>query len=114
MRMFVKPRILNQSKYTMKNKQSRFLFSIFCSFRADIRLAKPIREQTPGNRSDGFRSFLTRPAASSVALPENCQRVLARWIVEGLPVNQNLCASKKVRGNSPRDIIPACDNLYGM
>ena len=40
MRMFVKPRILNQSKYTMKNKQSRFVFSILRSFRAHIRLAK--------------------------------------------------------------------------
>jgi hypothetical protein len=40
MRMFVKPRILSQSKYTMKNKQSRFAFSILRSFRARIRLAK--------------------------------------------------------------------------
>ena len=40
MRIFVKPRILNQSKYTMKNKQVRFVFSILRSFRAHIRLAK--------------------------------------------------------------------------
>ena len=40
MRMFLKLRILNQSKYTMKNKQSRFGFSIFRSFRAHIWLAK--------------------------------------------------------------------------
>jgi hypothetical protein len=36
MRMFVKPRILSQSKYTMKNKQSRFVFSILRSFRTHI------------------------------------------------------------------------------
>jgi len=40
MRMFVKPRILNQSKCAMKDKQARFVFSILRSFRAHIRLAK--------------------------------------------------------------------------
>jgi len=40
MRLFVKPRILSQSKYTMENKQSRFVFSTLRSFRAHIRLAK--------------------------------------------------------------------------
>ena len=40
MRMFVKPRILSQSKYTMKNRQSRFVFSILRSFRAHLWLAK--------------------------------------------------------------------------
>jgi hypothetical protein len=45
-----------------------------------------ILEQAPGNRSDGFRSCLTRSASSSVARPENCRPTLARWIIEGLPV----------------------------
>jgi hypothetical protein len=40
MRMFVKPRILNQSKYTTKNKQSRLVSSIVRSSRDHIRLAK--------------------------------------------------------------------------
>jgi hypothetical protein len=49
-----------------------------------------IREQAPGNRSDGFRSSLTRSVSSSVAQPETCLPMLALWIIEGLPVNQNL------------------------
>ncbi|MFZ0635078.1 MAG: hypothetical protein WAM08_06140, partial [Candidatus Acidiferrales bacterium] len=40
MGMFVKPQILNQSKYTTKNKQAKFAFSILHSFQAHIRLAK--------------------------------------------------------------------------
>ena len=38
--MFVNARILNQSKYTMNNRQSIFVFSILFSFRVRIRLAK--------------------------------------------------------------------------
>lgn len=40
MGMFVNPRILNQSKYTMNNRQSIIVFSILFSFPARTRLAK--------------------------------------------------------------------------
>ena len=35
-------------------------------------------------------------------------------LLMGCPLIRTGAHSKKGRGNSPRDIIPACDNLCGM
>jgi hypothetical protein len=47
-------------------------------------------------------------------IPDRLLATLPYRITEGLPVNQDLCALQEVRGQSPRDIIPACDNLCGI
>jgi hypothetical protein len=54
MRMFVKPRLLNQSKYTMKDTQARFVFSILRSFRVHIRHAITGSETQTTIRTDSL------------------------------------------------------------
>jgi len=53
-----------------------------------VRNPRVILKQAPGNRSDGFRSCLTRSASSGVARPEDCRPMLALWIIEGLPLSE--------------------------
>jgi proline iminopeptidase len=69
MRMFVKPRILSQSKYTMKNKQSRFVFSISRSIRAHMRLAKLTGSETQTTvRTDSLYQSSETPSWNSELL----------------------------------------------
>jgi hypothetical protein len=59
MRMFVKPRILNQSKYTMKDKQSRFVFSIWRSSELIYGMAREAKrsETQTSIRTDSLYQF---------------------------------------------------------
>ena len=98
MRMFAKPRILDQGKYTMKNKQLRFVFSILRSFRAHIRLAKLRGSETQNNHPPRLAILVLRNALvlsnvrvvgnSEVILPSFATRNI--WVIgSSLPDGRN-------------------------
>jgi hypothetical protein len=77
-RMFVRPRIVNQSKYTMKSKQSRFVFSILRSF---VRLAN-LRGEVPKRKQPSAPTRYINPQKRAGVYRFNSTCLVSRIIVQ--------------------------------
>ncbi len=110
MRKFVEPRIMSQNKYTMKDKQSRFVFSILRSFLAHIRLANLRGSETQNDHPHRLARSVVRNGVvlsnvrvvgnSEVILPSFATRNI--WVIgSSLPDGRNQ-RLKRRKGRSRR------------